>query len=87
MRIYKWTLEITDEQTLPMPANAEILCVQIQHGEPQLWALCDEVQFPGKRTIYIYGTGNPISKNPGKYIGTFQTHNGKLIWHVFEAVQ
>jgi hypothetical protein len=39
--IYKYTLEVTDEQEVKMPANAQILCVQVQHGRPTLWALVD----------------------------------------------
>jgi hypothetical protein len=85
VKIYKWSLAVTDEQTLELPLNARILSVQLQHGQPQLWALIDEHQ-PRKqsRRIAIYGTENPIPDSPGEYIDTFQMHKGELVFHVFE---
>lgn len=85
MRIWKWTLDVTDEQILQMPGGAEILCVQIQNGVPQLWALCDETALPTPRRIGIYGTGHPIPDAPGRHVGTFAIREGQLVFHVFEA--
>jgi hypothetical protein len=87
MRIWKFPLEVTDRQTLTMPAPGTILTVQTQIEEPQLWALCSEI--PGtetvERTIAIYGTGNPLPDDPGKYIATFKYgDNGRFIFHAFE---
>jgi hypothetical protein len=84
MRIWKWTLTITDLQSLEMPHGAKIITVQVQHGEPQLWALCDENAEKEKRNIAIYGTGNPVPDVPGTYIGTFQVRDGLLVFHVFD---
>lgn len=88
MQILKWSLAITDKQTLRLPAGAKILTVQLQYGTPQLWALCDEAMAAryGKtsRYISIYGTGNPMPDDPGEYIATFQMEGGALVWHVFE---
>lgn len=87
LKIWKWILEYRDEQTLVMPADAQLLSVQLgREGSPCLWALCDTG--PGnnqeRRTILIYGTGNPIPEQPGRYLGTFQLDNGQLVFHVFE---
>lgn len=84
MRIWKWTLAITDRQTVEMPAGSRLLTVQMQGGHPQLWALCEETNFLIPRQIAIYGTGNPIPDKPGQYVATFQSHGGALVWHVFE---
>jgi hypothetical protein len=85
MRIWKWTLEVTDEQSLSMPYGAEILCIQSQRGFPQLWALVDENAPVVERTFETYGTGNLMPDNySGKYIGTYQIHNEELVFHVFE---
>jgi hypothetical protein len=87
MRIYKYPITVTDEQTVQMPLDAKILTVQVQHGSPQLWAIVDEEQ-PNlePRTIQVIGTGNPMPK-VGEYIATFQLMNGGFVGHVFEAAQ
>ena len=84
MRIWKWTLNMTDVQTVEMPAGAKPLTVQLQGGMPQLWALCDERSPVEPRLIAIYGTGNPMPANPGRYISTFQMAGGSLVFHAFE---
>jgi len=85
-RIFKWELQLTDEQVLWLPKGSKLLTVQMQNGRPKLWAICDPnavLQEP--RRIGIYGTGNPIPEDPGIYIATFQMHNGDLVFHVFEG--
>ena len=83
--IYKFKLQTTDEQQILMPEGAEILTVQLQDGEPQLWALVDTDQPKTKRYIEIFGTGNPITGiGPRKYIATYQLRGGALVFHVFE---
>ena len=87
MRIWKWNLSITDNQTLKMPVGAKILSAQVQRGNYCLWALCDDSKgvLSENREIAIYGTGNPIPDNPGKYISTFQLLDGDLVFHAFEV--
>ena len=82
--IYKYTLEVTDEQEVKMPAGAQILCVQVQHGRPTLWALVDPEKKLEDRRFFVHGTGNPIHSDAKVkcYIGTVQI-NG-FVWHVFE---
>ena len=84
MRIWKWTLGLTDIQSLPMPEGAKVLTVQMQHGALALWALVDENAPQSNRSFAIYGTGNPMPQSPGEYVGTFQLRNGDLVFHVFE---
>lgn len=84
MVIFKWTLSAKAKQTLQMPAGAKLLTVQIQNGKPHLWALCDEALPKTERTICIYGTGIPITENPGEYIGTFQFDGGPYVFHIFD---
>lgn len=85
--IWKCKLDITDQQQIRLPADAQILCVQMQRGQPCLWAMVntDESEFAA-RHIRIIGTGNPIDKQMTNeiYIGTFQQFAGALVWHVFE---
>lgn len=86
MRIWKYRLNIIDEQQLFLPVDAKILTVQTQHGTCYLWTLVNEENTAKElRKIAIYGTGNPLPDNPGEYIGTFQMRGGDLVFHVFEV--
>ena len=82
--IYKYPLQIIDEQWVNIPKGAEILTVQIQNGIPCLWAKVDAQEDNERRLIEIIGTGNPISNSDRKYISTIQLEKGKLVFHVFE---
>lgn len=90
MIIWKYTLTIKDRQTIYVPRGAKLLTVQMQPAlnvlgeQPQLWLLCDETADKEARELAIYGTGNPITSNPGSYIATFQSHGGTMVWHLFE---
>jgi hypothetical protein len=83
MRIWKYVLKATDEQTIDMPAGARMLSAQAQHGEMVLWALVNETARLKTHTVQIIGTGNPIPTNLGEYIDTVQLHGGALAFHVF----
>lgn len=85
-RVWKYQLSITDWQALYMPIGAVILSVQEQFGDICLWAMVDsEEEIYENRIIIIVGTGNPAEHvDPINYIGTVQTHDGSLVWHVFE---
>jgi hypothetical protein len=84
MKILKWTLTVTDLQTLHIHKGAKLLKVQAQDGIPQLWALVDEMEPIVPRNFATYGTGNLIHDGPGEYVGTYGIHGGYLIFHVFE---
>ena len=86
MRILKFTLNNLDLQTIDVPAGAELMTVQMQEGQPRLWALCDENAPVRPRRIAMYGTGHPINKHPGIYIATFQVDCGALVFHAFDEV-
>lgn len=85
MVIWKWTLDVTDRQSLSIPVGAKLLTVQTQGNAPQLWALVDEEAPAVRRTFVTYGTGHPMpDADYGTYVGTYQIHNGELVFHVFE---
>lgn len=83
--IYKYPLQIANEQRLEMPMGAEILCVQAQGDVPCIWAIVDPAHPVTERKITIKGTGHRFSpdESQGTYLGTIQTQNGSLVWHVF----
>lgn len=84
-----WKYPMTGPMTtLDLPVGAEVLTVQLQNGDPMLWA---KVAFPTfnttRRTFIAVGTGQEIHDvYPLAYIATFQTEKG-LVWHVFEVGQ
>ena len=84
-KVFKYPLQILDEQFVHMPKDAIILCVQVQRGVPCIWASCDPDNTVIKRRIITYETGNPMRLNHGKYIGTYQMDSGMLVFHVFEG--
>lgn len=84
MRIWKWTLDITDRQTISVPEGCKLLTVQMQGEHPQLWAMCDPEAEMADLRIAICGTGNPLPDENAEYVATFQSHGGALVWHVFE---
>ena len=82
--IYKYEIELVDNQSIEMPKGAEVLSVQVQNNKPCLWAIV-ETERPTERKLFkIAGTGNPFDTNLHRYkcIGTFQLN--LFVWHLFE---
>ena len=87
--IFKFNLETTDSQTVIMPKGAEILTIQNQHEDAELWALVDSNAPLEERIIEIFGTGHPVHCDMGverKYIATYQLSGGNYIFHAFERL-
>lgn len=80
--ICKFTLEITDEQTINLPVGFQVLTVQMQNGQLCLWALVDPSQPTITHTAFVVGTGNPCDHVAGyAYVGTVQERS--FVRHVF----
>lgn len=80
---------------IPMAAEAVPLSVQPQrsragHVEVNMWirtpatAILPDHPTPNRR-FYICGTGHKLHPKAGKHLGTFQLHDGALVFHVFEG--
>jgi hypothetical protein len=84
--IWKYQLKVQDEQIVSMPEDAKILCIQAQREKPCLSVIIktEKISKPVDRTFLMYGTGHTHEKIEGDYIGTFQLHNGRLVFHLFE---
>ena len=80
--IQKWTLNVTDEQSLRLPQDAEILCIRVEDGRPQLWALVDHDKPIVIRKFFTYysGAAMPVG-DLGQYIGSYEIN---FVFHVFE---
>jgi hypothetical protein len=83
-RIWKFEVSITDEFTLDLPYGAVILTVQTQRDTPCVWVAVDPEAPFVTRTFRIFGTGHSFDPDYLRYIGTFQTFDGILVWHLFE---
>ena len=82
MTIWKYLLELTDEQTVNMPRSAEVLHVGIDpNGSLCVWALVDPNTMPEDRVFFVHGTGFPVPSGR-RHLGSVTL--GPFVWHVFE---
>ena len=84
--IHKYPINFkTEELSLTMPINAQVLTVQFQNDQLCLWARVDsEEEQVEKREFRRYGTGLEVNEFDLEYISTVQEGNGSLVWHIFE---
>lgn len=82
LKIFKY--ELAD--VILLPAGSQVLTVQVQNSQAQLWALVDESQPTEERRFLVVGTGHHIDGNqPLDYIATWQ--QGIFVWHCFEVTR
>jgi hypothetical protein len=84
MVIWKAELDVTDRQNIRVPMGAKFLTAQMQGDQLCVWYECNPKNPLQERTIAIYGTGNMLPTDPGKYIATFQMLGGTLVFHVYD---
>jgi hypothetical protein len=86
--VFKYPLPMRGNP-IQMPKGARVLSLQVQYGDPQLWALVDPEAPEEPRQFRIFGTGHPMTITGGhtlEFIDTFQLDGGQLVFHVFEEV-
>lgn len=84
MRIFKYTLDVTDTQIRHIPEGAKFLTAQRQHGNISVWAQIDPGAALVSREFYVVGTGHERADvNDADYIGTVQSYEGNLVFHIF----
>jgi len=83
-RILKYRLATTiPEFAVPMPADAEILSVQIQRGDVCLWAIADPDGRESESIVFRWNvTGEDALPPPWKYVATVQ-FNDQYVFHLF----
>lgn len=84
MIIYKYELEIRENQWVDLPYGAQLLSVGEQNGKLFVWARVDRERQGDAILFRIYGTGLLFELDPGRFLGTVQMQNG-LVWHVYCA--
>lgn len=85
--IWKQQLKEETEQTIPIPKFAQILSVKEQLGVLCIWYLRDIDDEPGKRTIYIFTTGQTLPEyiNELSFIGTSISEDN-IVLHIFQRL-
>jgi hypothetical protein len=80
--IYKYPIEITDEQTVSMPVGAQVLSAQMQRTQLCIWALVEVGNIDCDRRVRIFGTGNTVKLDGNwKFVDSVQERI--FVWHVF----
>lgn len=82
--IYKFAAPIDDTILVLMNDGAQVLCVQLQHGDPTMWAVVDTDQPLTMHRFHWRSTGHPAD-GLGRYVGTIQMSGGSLVFHLFEG--
>ncbi|MFW2163132.1 hypothetical protein ACG93T_17440 [Acinetobacter beijerinckii] len=85
--IYKYDLAIQDNQTIEMPAGSKALCIDVQHGDPKLWVLCNPDMPKISYEVLCVDTGQEINKPIGQYLGTIHISRAvPLVFHFFSSL-
>ena len=102
-KVFKYPIPIKDEFEVVMPSSSAILKIGNQFDIPRMWVLVQPDSVLITRRFRIFGTGHPIPGGPLylsessvsiqqkegrlKYIDTFKSGGGGLIWHLFELIK
>lgn len=86
-KIYKYPLEIVDEQIVNVPAGAILLTAMLVNDQICLYAVVDESQPMKQRAFYIYATLDEMQDETFARIRHIATviHN-QYVWHIFENI-
>ena len=85
-RIFKYQLDIIDNQIIKLPKGGKILSVHNQNETICIWAEIDDEE---KETVgvevVIVGTGNPMILLGGEtFLGTvLHGYQSKFVWHIY----
>ncbi len=82
--IHKFPLHL-DGCNIQASAGARPLHVAMQGGQLMLWCLVDTDAIRRDHAVYVFGTGYPITRPAGDYVGTVHQPELGLVWHVFMA--
>jgi len=83
MKVFKYRLT-PDTSIIDMPVGAKVLSVQVQGEFAELWAMVDPAADTERRRFFVAGTGQPLPRDIGDFIATFQIPAFGLVFHAFE---
>lgn len=80
--IWKYQIEIVDEQTLSIPAAFMPIHVGLDpDGIACMWCAVDSNRIKRDVKLAVIGTGNPLPQEVISHAGSFV--QGPFVWHVF----
>lgn len=83
--IFKYPLDVTDEQTVNLPFGAKVVHVGMQNDKMYLWAEVDpKSKDDTPVTFRIFGTGHPMPEANIQHVGT--VFDGPFVWHVYQSL-
>lgn len=82
-RMFKYELDITDEQTVTAPRGWRPFAAQLQAGVLCLWAEVDDSDLQVDHSVFVHGTGHPVNPAAETFVDTFQLPDTGLVFHVF----
>lgn len=80
-RVFKYEIDVTDEQTVDAFEGWKPLDAQIQNGKLCLWAEVDDEARPARWCVFVHGTGHEVHRHAAVYVGTVQI--SALVFHVY----
>ena len=73
LTVWKYQLEVEDNQTIHVPGKADPLCMQVVNEHPCIYWLVDPDAAPVEVEVITHGTGHPADDVLGaQYVGTYQ---------------
>lgn len=84
--IHKCVVPVAPEATrVSHPEGAVAVHVGAKnHGEVQVWYICDTDQPPTVSALRVFGTGHPLPpESEAAYLGTALDADGFHVWHLF----
>jgi nitrite reductase/ring-hydroxylating ferredoxin subunit len=82
--VFKYALDLTDDQLVRMPTGAEVIHVNEQDGNLCIWVTVDPHAPMERRRFFVHGTGHEVNCMASRHIGSAHLHGGKIVLHVFE---
>jgi len=87
-KIFKYRIEVKDEQVISIPKNSRILSVEEQFGQIVIYAVINTTEERTENySIIIHGTGHPANDiDDCNFLDTVKLENGALMFHVFYKI-
>jgi len=86
--IWKFPLELHEEQKIEMPKGANIIHCAEQHDRICLWAEVDPKASKVYQTFYVLGTGwDHRPKSAITHVGSVVMSKSPFVWHVYGKVE
>lgn len=80
---------IAEPMEIKLPADAQILHIDVQHGELQMWVLTNpDLETAETRTFIMLPTGHVLPDHPLNltHHATLILSGGDYVFHIFERV-